>query len=69
MWKVIKVDNFNRDTVDDVLICENVSQLYGDYIVSDLNNRFSGEHSDVYFRLVPNDYKLHKYDWEGNYGS
>lgn len=61
--KIVKVDNFGRDTVDDILICENVTGFYGEMMVNALNNALSGEHSDSYFRLVSDDYKIHKYEW------
>jgi hypothetical protein len=61
--KIINVDNYNRDTVDDVLVCENVKKYYGEIIVNALNNTLSGEHSESYFRLVSDDYVLYKYEW------
>ncbi|PAD70588.1 hypothetical protein CHH83_01950 [Bacillus sp. 7586-K] len=61
--KVICVDNFARETHDDVLVCENVNDFYGKFIVNMLNEKLSGEHSSDYYRLVEDDYKLYKYEW------
>jgi hypothetical protein len=62
--KIIQVDNLQRDIVDDVLVCENINESYGETIVNVLNHKYSGEHSPVFYRLVEDDYKLYKYDWE-----
>lgn len=59
--KIVRVDNFDREIYDDVLICENVSQYYGKDIVEFFNNR-EGEYSDWYYRLVEDDYKLFKFE-------
>lgn len=60
--KIICKDNFNRESVNDKLVCENVSSYYGDLIVNILNEKLSGDHSSDYFELVDNDYEL--YRWE-----
>jgi hypothetical protein len=61
--KIICVDNYSRDTIDDVLVCENVNEYYGKFLVDQLNARLSGEHSPDFYRLVENDHKLYKYEW------
>lgn len=61
--KIICVDNLNRDTYDDKLVCENIDRHYGEIVVNTLNDKLSGEHSESYFRLVEDDYVLYKYDW------
>lgn len=58
--KIIREDNFSRDSVDDVLICDNVSEFYGRQFVGWLNDKYSGERSPNYFRLVKDDYELYK---------
>jgi hypothetical protein len=62
--KIICVDNYDRDTVDDVLVCENVNEYYGKIIVGLLNDKLSGEHSSGFYKLIDDDHKLYKYDWE-----
>lgn len=59
--KVIAVDNFDRDGVSDILVCENVNEFYGKFIVERLNERFSGDDSNVFYKLVDGNYKL--YEW------
>lgn len=60
--KIICVDNFNRDTHSDRLVCENIDKFYGEIVVKSLNDKLSGEYSGSYFRLVEDDYKLYKYE-------
>ncbi len=57
--KIICVDNFDRENVDDTLIAENVSEHFVKVIVEPLNEKFSGS---VYFRAVPDDHKLHVFE-------
>ena len=59
--KIIMTDNYARDYVDDILICENVSRVYGTIIVECLNNHITCTH-DKYFILVNDDYKLVKFE-------
>ena len=59
--KIVMIDNYARDYVDDVLICENVSHTYGTIIVDYLNDSDTRAH-DKYFKLVNDDYKLVKFE-------
>lgn len=61
--KIICVDNFDRDTKDDTLVCENVNEYYGKILVNFLNDKLSGEHSSDFYRLVEDNHKLYKYEW------
>ena len=58
--KIIAVDNFDRESVADKLIAENVSEYWGKRIVDALNEKLH-EDSLYYFKLVPDDYVL----WRG----
>lgn len=61
--KIISVDNFNRETVSDTLVCENIeAKQYGDCMVEALNNKFSGETALRHYRLVPDDHQLYKFE-------
>lgn len=60
--KLIKVDNFDRESVSDVLIAENVNPHYADEIVVFLNDRHSGDNSPDYFKLVEDGKKLYVYN-------
>ncbi len=60
--KIIAVDSFNRDTESDSLICENISEYYGNQILNFLNSKYLGDESPVFFRLVKDAHKLHIYD-------
>ena len=62
--KIVGVDNFDREGPghDDQLICTDVNEFYGKIIVDELNGRLcSSDYSQVYFRLVPDDYKLKEF--------
>ena len=56
--KIICVDNFNREIVDDKLIADNLCGFYGRDIVDFLNDKFSGDNSPDFYRLVDDDYEL-----------
>jgi hypothetical protein len=55
--KIVMVDNYNRDSVADVLIAENVNENYAQKIVEFLNEK-EGENSTNWFSLKPDDYRL-----------
>lgn len=55
--KIICVDSFNRDYIPDTLIAENVHVHYGKIIVGLLNER-RRVHSQEYYKLVEDNYKL-----------
>lgn len=58
--KIIAVDNFAREYIADTLIAENVNEYMGKRIVDLLNDK-ENEHSQDFYRLVPDDYVL----WRG----
>lgn len=60
--KIICKDNFDRESVSDQLVCESVNEFYGSKIVDFLNDRFSGDHSPNFYKLVDDNYRL--YVWE-----
>ena len=55
--KIIRVDNFDRDYVSDVLIAKDVTEIYGKLIVKLLNSH-EGERSQYFYRVVDDQYKL-----------
>lgn len=57
MYKVIKVDNFNRESVSDVLVKDNVSEEEGDNICKEKNKDCS-DTSEWYYMCVSADYEL-----------
>lgn len=57
MFKVIKVDNFDRESVSDVLVKENISEAEAIKIVED-SNRNCSDTSEWFYRCVKQDYKL-----------
>jgi len=59
--KIVATDNFDRETVDDVLVCENVNAHYGDVIVEALNARI-GDYGPWFYKVVPDDYQLRSFE-------
>jgi hypothetical protein len=59
--KIIKVDNFNRESISDVLIATSVSEYYADIIVRMLNKILGGTHAIAFYRAVEDDYKLYEF--------
>ena len=60
--KIIRIDNFDRETVSDVLVANRVPKHYADTMVEALNKEFSpGDYSQDFFRVVEDDYKLYKF--------
>jgi hypothetical protein len=62
MPKVVCIDNFNRDTVSDTLVIDNLSQGVCELIANERNGQYGGPHSSSYFVVKPDDYQLYK--WE-----
>lgn len=60
--KIIQVDNFNRETVSDTLIAENVNKMFAKHITDFLNEKFSGGASPNYYRAVDDNYKLYEFE-------
>ena len=56
--KIIRVDNFDRESRSDLLIAEKVDSNYGSFIVELLN-----QHADEedFFKLVEDKFKLYKF--------
>ncbi|KKL62672.1 hypothetical protein LCGC14_2182840 [marine sediment metagenome] len=62
--KVIQTDNFDTESVSDVLVAENVSsERLGKIMTDALNEKLSGSNSSVYFKLVEDDFKLFTRDY------
>lgn len=59
--KIIGKDNFGRESVADILVCENVCNDYlGNIMVATLNEE-QGDDGNTFFDLVSDDYRL----WRG----
>lgn len=61
MLKIISVDNFDRENYNDVLICENVNGHFGNVLVDFLNEKYSGDTAQRFFKLVEDDFKLYEF--------
>jgi hypothetical protein len=56
MAKIIMMDNYNREMVADILVCENVNDRFGKRIVECLNE--NRKNDDEFFQTVEDDYRL-----------
>ena len=60
--KIICQDNFDRDSISDTLVCENVNEFYANFIRDCLNQKFGGEHAPSFFKVVEDDHKLYIFE-------
>jgi hypothetical protein len=58
--KIIRTDNYDRDSRSDKLIAENIAEFYAREIVAFLNEKVAS-HED-FFKAVPDDYKLYTFE-------
>lgn len=56
--KIIAVDNFNRETVADHLVADNIRSEREGKIMLDALRATCDEHGHTWYRLVENDYRL-----------
>lgn len=60
--KIIGADNFDRDNVDDFLVCENLTEQRATFIVRALNIVYcKSDHSPTYYKAVDDNYKLRSF--------
>ena len=60
--KVVGIDNFDREQIGDILICENLTEQRANFIVLALNVKYCRhEDSPTYYKAVPDNYKLRNY--------
>jgi hypothetical protein len=59
--KIIRIDNFDREFVSDVLIATNVSEYYADVIVKMLNRILGGIHSSAFYKAVEDNHRLYEF--------
>jgi hypothetical protein len=58
-FKIICIDNFDRDVVPDQLVAENLTEHVASIIVSLLNEK-EGKESPDFYKSVPANYKLNE---------
>ena len=60
--KIVRVDNYDRELYNDVLVCENIrNEKFGNIMVDALNSR-EGSNSEWFYKLVEDDDKLFKFE-------
>lgn len=60
--KIIGVHNLADETVNDVLVCDNIKSLYHDITMVDALNKKDDPEAYWFYKIVPSDYKLHQYE-------
>lgn len=60
--KIVQHDNFNRESIADFLVAENIkSEAYAKVMCDALQAKYGGENSDAFFQVKNDDYRL----WRG----
>ena len=60
--KIIGIDNFDLEQIDDILICKDLTEQRATWIVRALNIVYcKSEHSSTYYKAVEDDYKLRSF--------
>lgn len=59
--KIVAVDNYNRDSVSDVLVAENVPAAWADALVNAWQEQHKNCHSDRWLMVKPDDYRLYEF--------
>lgn len=60
--KIVARSNFNKDTVSDFLVCENINRTHGKMAVELFNDQLGGDYGIYCYTLQEDDYEL--YFWE-----
>lgn len=59
IYKIIGISNFGKENVDDILVCENITNHEHGIAMCDLlNNLYSGPTGTYYYQLVDQDRKM-----------
>lgn len=59
--KIIGKSNFDDASVNDILVCDNVNEFFGNKII-DFLNASNVQDSIYYYKLVSDDYKLYCFE-------
>ncbi len=60
-WKVIAIDNYDRQHISDQLIADNMTETEANVKASAMNAKTSDDYW-WYYKAVPQDYKLYTFD-------
>lgn len=61
--KIIGTDNFDREYINDQLICEGLTEPMAVFIVAALNEKYcKGDHAPTYYKVVSDDCKLRTFE-------
>ena len=60
--KIIRIDNFDRESVSDVLVAKGLTKYYAELIVKLLNDKSSGDYAPNFYRAVEDTYKLYVFE-------
>ena len=60
--KIIAKSNFDDESFSEYTICEKLSDHWADIIWSYISDKYTTASSEEYFKIVPDDYELYKFD-------
>lgn len=62
MWKIIAKDNFDRDTISDRLVCDNIMSHWDGQTMVDALNGIGTPDRMWFYRLVEQSHELYQYN-------
>ena len=61
IWKVIAIDNYDRESVSDQLIKDNLSETNANILASKMNSEVDDDHP-WYYKAIPEGVKLYQFN-------
>ena len=60
--KIICIDNFDSESVSDTLIASDLTEKEAIAKAAELNKKYGGDYSPLYYKAVLDDYKLYTFE-------
>ena len=60
--KIVCKDNFDSETVSDMLVASDLNEYFGKLILEFLLDKHTSDYGPDYYQLVPDDYELYTYE-------
>ena len=60
--KIIRTDNFDRESVSEYVVAENLSPFWGETILRVMIENLTSDNEPDWFKLVEDDYQLYEFD-------
>ena len=62
LYRVVQTDNFDRENVSERFITEPIHENMAKRIQIFLNETYSGPNEQEYYKMVPENYQLYKFE-------